>query len=231
VAQHALFWGAPQFPGYRQSSPLAPREDLHAEREEDFPYPCSGDLKRVISAESTEQALWAAFFPHGTMCPPMRRRFFQIAAVVCLLLCTAMMCLWIRSLSVEDDIYRIHRFYLSKDTTTTISFQTTFISTSGSIGIARGREYINVPRRLSDAEFPEAVRWSWSSRPPVVWTDSSGFSFYKFGGQDIYEKHWLIPIWIPVWIFGVVPVIWWRQRIARWRQHGRGFPVLPPKPH
>ena len=116
---------------------------------------------------------------------------------------------------MEDAVYRIHRFYLSKDTA--ISLQTTFVSSGGSVGMTRGREYMRLPRRFSDAEFPEAVRWSWSTRSAIKYrnaygTNSFGFSFYNFGDRDVYERMWFIPIWIPYCLALIAPIIWCLHR-------------------
>jgi hypothetical protein len=141
----------------------------------------------------------------------IRRRLFAVASAISLLLFAVTVALWVRSLFVQDQIFRVHRVYVDYDTA--ITFQTTFVSANGSVGMTIGREYIGVPRRSADTEWPEAVEWSYESRSAFKYrtaygTNALGFTVYNFGSEAVYERMWFVPI-APISItLAVLPLCW-----------------------
>lgn len=149
----------------------------------------------------------------------MRRRLFNFTAAVSLAMCLATVALWARSGLVEDDVGRVHRIYINHDTA--LVFYTGLISTNGSVGVERQREYFQPDRRLSEAEWPEAVQWIHYSRSAIGLNryalNSLGFHSWSMGSSNTtYERYQFVPIAPIIVVLAVLP-LWWFIRRQRYR--------------
>ena len=149
----------------------------------------------------------------------MIRRLFAAAYIVSLLLCVATVALWVRGYFIEDGITRNHLVYINHNTA--ISSVVTFTSTNGSVGLQRGREYVQLSGPRFRAGMSEAIVWSHSTRSAIVFRDaygldSLGFASWRFGSlSNVGEEFLFVPLAPISALLAVLPVRW----AIRWRRH------------
>ncbi len=131
----------------------------------------------------------------------MRRRAFNIAAGISLLLCVGLTALWVRSYWVRDSVYLEsldHGYLLS--------------SSQGRVRVIR-RDAVYSSGGVQFASYPPAS-FAESKQPVARFLGAAGGS----GGFNGAPARWVVlPIWMLSVVSAVIPIgwLWHRRRIAR----------------
>jgi hypothetical protein len=160
----------------------------------------------------------------------MKRRLFNLAAAVSLLLCLATVALWVRSYSRGDvpSCSWIRAFEPSTTRWDAIAY------------VGRGGTLLSVSRMVLPQphqgwgkpgfEFRKSVRlkpYYAATSPSGRWWNPSAFSYsserQRLGPAGDSDQVWLeFPLWLLLLIFLVMPVIALRADLRRRRQYGPG---------
>jgi hypothetical protein len=148
------------------------------------------------------------------MCPTMRRhiRFlFAVCSAVSLLMCIAMLALWVRSYWVNDYV----AFSGTDEDGAELSVASVWGSNRGALSVYRvGGAWTT-------------TRVVWRSPPakvsvgPLTWWQRLGFGYryYSYGGTITGG----VPHAVPVALFVCLPVFWMSRRRQKWRRVNRGL--------
>ena len=152
----------------------------------------------------------------------MKRRLFNLAAALSLLLCVAMVLLWVRSHLKFTDVF----FFQTAGGNSLYVF-----SELARIDLSLGTVSGGPPRRQANWQSSHTDAW-FASPPPGVsvwyrlhfrrlerWT-------LRHGDQSVSMRGIMLPLWFPASAFSLLPAVW----LARaWKRKRRRRPHLCPK--
>jgi hypothetical protein len=142
----------------------------------------------------------------------MTRRLLNVVTVLSLLLCVAVVTLWVRSLMASDTLLRHNAV---DDGTHTVVTQWSFSTVNGSLALHHGWQ--KLPTENAGFAVP-GVLWEWApdDAAGTVW---GGFGFEFDSGGDssnsIASLSLEVPFWLPVVLFGLAPAVWLFRRLRR----------------
>ncbi len=168
-----------------------------------------------------------------------RSMLFTLLCMLSLLLCAAMITLWVRSYSGSDYLGR--QRIISGDINTTSSQHHSIKWTRGSIRLEvedQTAYHYGVPNVVvASPDRPPMWGWGrlgkrhlgWEDLPKSTFWNRFGFHQYETGhGASFYDariKGIAFPAWLPVVMFAIPPAMWvifWRRRRRR-----RGIGLCP----
>jgi hypothetical protein len=133
----------------------------------------------------------------------LRRKLFTLLAAISLLLCVATAALWVRSVSVHDEIIR--------ERTAKNSWK--LLTVASNRGVLRVRFNEFVFRNGSSVLSADTITWKRSADASTH--EGGGLSGFTNGGvvKGAQAARWVtVPHWFVVAILGVLPVLWFAER-------------------
>ena len=136
----------------------------------------------------------------------MRRSLFTLAALLSLLLCVGMVVLWVRSYWTYEDL-AINKYLEGVDNRDDPGFGDTFRYRMVSMTVGRGVCAVGYGVMHNPTRTPWFQHQSWFDPWFEGWSSShpSGFAIEEWPRR---EKVVMFPLWLPVVLFAVMPVVW-----------------------
>ena len=138
-----------------------------------------------------------------------RRRLFNLAAVVSLVLCTVTVALWTRGYTVAN------RVGLRGSTGTLVEIMYSVYSGGGRLEVYTHIPFERVPPRVHWESFP----------PPPVWTPPPGHGWespvtFAYQGRIGTKALWSLTVshWVVVLVASITPLAWLVREVCRGRR-------------
>ena len=149
----------------------------------------------------------------------MRRRLFNLAAAMSLILCCGIAGLWIRSESTKDRV----TFPRPQGNRWCFAIKT-YPGTLDLAILVMTIPLMDRPYWQSTAVLSDTEEWDRQWQRENLWL-GFGFHRFPFDGRDIrgrpYAGHWnelFLPYWSLVVLTAALPVVWFCRRVARGRR-------------